>query len=172
MAKNFGARKNSKYKVVSSSPSVNKTPRGPSTPSIPYDVQQDLSSAEGVSPNVFFNSDPVYVKTSHSSKVTGDAQGSAGGVKSGTVGAQSDPIEASPSVFVNGKAVVRVGDVQYMQNKNTVGKVTTSESGSAAHITDEGKIEGNTQPEPIAMPYAKNKPTNNKGSGSLGSHNG
>ncbi|MDD4950809.1 RHS repeat-associated core domain-containing protein, partial [Sulfuricurvum sp.] len=95
------------------------------------------------------------------------------GVKSGTVGAQSDPIEASPSVFVNGKAVVRVGDVQYMQNKNTVGKVTTSESGSAAHITDEGKIEGNTQPEPIAMPYAKNKPTNNPNtSGSLGSRTG
>lgn len=172
MAKNFGARKNSKYKVVSSSPSVNKTPRGSSTPPIPYDVQQDLSASDGTSPNVFFNSDPVYLKTSHSTKVTGDAQGSAGGVKSGTVGAQSDPIEASPSVFVNGKAVVRVGDVQYMQNKNTVGKVTTSESGSAAHITDDGKIEGNTKPEPIPTPYAKNKPTNNSGSGSLGSRTG
>ncbi|MDD2839038.1 MAG: DUF4150 domain-containing protein, partial [Sulfuricurvum sp.] len=172
MAKNFGARKNAQYKVVSTSPSVNKTPRGPSIPPIPYDVQQDLSSAEGVSPNVNFNGDPVYVKTSHSSKVTGDAQGSAGGIKSGTVGAQSDPIEASPSVFVNGKAVVRVGDVQHMQNKNTVGKVVSSESGSAAHITDEGKIEGNTRPEPIAMPYSKNKPTNNTGSGSLGSRTG
>ncbi|MDD5084404.1 MAG: DUF4150 domain-containing protein, partial [Candidatus Moranbacteria bacterium] len=172
MAKNFGARKNSKYKVVSSSPSVNKTPRGDSTPDVPYDVQQDLSVADAVSPNVFFNGDPVYVKTSHSTKVTGDEKGSKGGVKSGTVSAQSDPIEASPSVFVNGKAVVRVGDVQYMQNKNTVGKVTTSESASAAHITDEGKIEGNTQPEPIAMPYAKNKPTNNSGTGTLGSRTG
>ncbi|MFH0709648.1 MAG: RHS repeat-associated core domain-containing protein [Pseudomonadota bacterium] len=172
MAKNFGARKNSKYKVVSSSPSVNKTPRGSSTPNIPYDVQQDLGGSEGTSPNVFFNSDPVYVKTSHSTKVTGDKEGSSGGVKSGTVGAQSDPIEASPSVFVNGKAVVRVGDKQYMQGKNTVGKVTSSESGSAAHITDEGKIEGITQPEPIPEPYAKNKPTNNSGSGSLGSRTG
>ena len=172
MAKNFGARKNSKYKVVSSSPSVNKTPRGDSTPDVPYDVQQDLSVADAVSPNVFFNGDPVYVKTSHSTKVTGDEKGSKGGVKSGTVGAQSDPIEASPSVFVNGKAVVRVGDVQYMQNKNTVGKVTTSESGSAAHITDEGKIERDTQPEPIAMPYGKNKPTNNLGTGGLGSRTG
>lgn len=172
MAKNFGARKNSKYKVVSTSPSVNKTPRGDSTPDVPYDVQQDLSVADAVSPNVFFNGDPVYVKTSHSTKVTGDEKGSKGGVKSGTVGAQSDPIEASPSVFVNGKAVVRVGDVQYMQNKNTVGKVTTSESGSAAHITDEGKIEGDTQPEPIEMPYAKNKPTNTSGTGTLGARTG
>ncbi|MDD3596773.1 RHS repeat-associated core domain-containing protein, partial [Sulfuricurvum sp.] len=40
------------------------------------------------------------------------------------------------------------------------------------HITDEGKIEGNTRPEPIAMPYSKNKPTNNTGSGSLGSRTG
>ena len=171
MAKNFGARKNSKYKVVSSSPSVNYTPRGSSTPKIPYDVQQDLSKADATSPNVFFNSDPVYLKTSHSTKVTGDKQGSKGGVKSGTVEAQSDPIQASPSVFVNGKAVVRVGDVQHMQNKNTVGKVTTSESGSAAHITDEGKIAA-TAPEPIPMPYPKNKPTNNKGSGVLGSRTG
>jgi uncharacterized protein (TIGR02594 family) len=172
MAKNFGARKNSKYKVVSSSPSVNKTPRGPSTPNIPYDVQQDLGGSDGTSPNVFFNGDPVYLKTSHSTKVTGDKDGSSGGVKSGTVGAQSDPIEASPSVFVNGKAVVRVGDKQYMQGKNTVGKVTSGENGSAGHITDEGKIEGSTTPEPIPTPYAKNKPTNNKGSGSLGSRTG
>lgn len=48
MAKNFGARKNSKYKVVSSSPSVNKTPRGDSTPDVPYDVQQDWSVANAV----------------------------------------------------------------------------------------------------------------------------
>ncbi|MCX6060708.1 MAG: DUF4150 domain-containing protein [Campylobacterales bacterium] len=172
MAKNFGARKNSKYKVVSSSPSVNKTPRGDSTPDIPYDVQQDLGGADGTSPNVNFNGDPVYLKTSHSTKVTGDKDGSSGGVKSGTVGAQSDPIEASPSVFVNGKAVVRVGDKQYMQGKNTVGKVVSGESGSAGHITDEGKIEGSTAPEPIPMPYTKNKPTNNSKSGSLGSRTG
>lgn len=172
MAKNFGARKNSKYKVVSSSPSVNKTPRGSSTPNIPYDVQQDLGGSDGTSPNVNFNGDPVYLKTSHSSKVTGDKEGSSGGVKSGTVEAQSDPIEASPSVFVNGKAVVRVGDKQYMQGKNTVGKVTSGENGSAGHITDDGKIEGSTTPEPIPTPYAKNKPTNNKSSGSLGSRTG
>ncbi len=172
MAKNFGARKNSKYKVISSSPSVNKTPRGPSIVDVPYDVQQNLSKADAVSPNVFFNSDPVYVKTSHSTKVTGDKQGSKGGVKSGTVEAQSDPIQASPSVFVNGKAVVRVGDVQHMQNKNTVGKVTTSQSGSAAHITDDGKIAAPAAPEPIPTPYAKNKPTNNSRSGSLGSRTG
>ena len=172
MAKNFGARKNSKYKVVSSSPSVNKTPRGDSTPSIPYDVQQDLGGSNGTSQNVNFNGDPVYLKTSHSTKVTGDKDGSSGGVKSGTVGAQSDPIEASPSVFVNGKAVVRVGDKQYMQGRNTVGKVTSGENGSAGHITDEGKIEDSTTPEPITKPYAKNKPTNNKNSGSLGSRTG
>lgn len=172
MSKNFGARKNSKYKVVSSSPSVNKTPRGSSTPNIPYDVQQDLGGSDGTSPNVNFNGDPVYLKTSHSSKVTGDKEGSSGGVKSGTVEAQSDPIEASPSVFVNGKAVVRVGDKQYMQGKNTVGKITSGENGSAGHITDEGKIEGSTTPEPIPTPYAKNKPTNNSESGCLGSRTG
>lgn len=173
MAKNFGARTNNKYKVISSTPSVNKTPRGPNIVDVPYDVQQDLSKAEGTSPNVNFNGDPVYVKTSHSTKVTGDKDGSHGGVKSGTVEAQSDPIEASSSVFVNGKAVVRVGDKQHMQGKNTIGKVTSGESGSAAHITDEGKVVGLTQPEPIPKPYSKNKPTNNPmSSGALGSRTG
>lgn len=173
MAKNFGARKNSDYKVVSTSPSVNKTPRGDSTPDIPYDVQEDLSGATNPSPNVFFNGDPAYLHNSHSTKVTGDARGSKGGVKSGTVGGQSDPIEASPTVFINGQKLVRVGDVQYMQNKNTVGKVVSSHSGSAAHITDQGEIVGLTQPPPIPMPYPKNKPTNNPASsGQLGSFTG
>jgi uncharacterized Zn-binding protein involved in type VI secretion len=120
-----------------------------------------LSKAEGTSPNVNFNGDPAYVITSNSTKVTGDKDGSNGGVQSGTVGGQSDPIEASSSVFINGKAVVRVGDKQYMQGKNTIGKVTASESGSAAHITDDGHIVGLETPTPIPKPYAKNKPTNN-----------
>ena len=140
MAKNIGARKNANFKVISTTPSVNKTQRGSVVVNVPYDVQQDLSSAEGTSPNVFFNGDAAYVKTSHSTKVTGDSAGSLGGIKSGTVGAQSDPIEASSSVFINGKAVVRVGDMQYMQGKNTIGKVNGSASTSAARITDDGKF--------------------------------
>lgn len=173
MAKNFGARKNNKYKVISTSPSVNKTPRGPAIVNVPYDVQQDLSKAEGTSPNVFFNGDPAYVKTSHSTKVTGDKEGSHGGVKSGTVEAQSDPIEASSSVFINGKAVVRVGDKQYMQGKNTIGKVNGQSAASPATITDDGKIVGLETPPPIPKPYAKNKPTNNPTtSGALGSRTG
>ena len=42
--------------------------------------------------------------------------------------------------------MVREDDLFFMNNKNTVGKLGASESGSAAYITDDGEIVG--EPEP------------------------
>ncbi|QOG11541.1 RHS repeat domain-containing protein [Arcobacter sp. FWKO B] len=170
---NFGARQDSKYKVVSTSPSVNKTPRGSSTPAISYDVQEDLGGASNVSTSVFFNSKGAYVKNSNSTKVTGDEKGTKKGVKSGTLSAQSDPLEHSSSVFINGQEVIRVNDVQYMQGRNTVGKVVSDESGQKPAISDDGEIVGTLKKATTSPMINKNKPSNNTSkTGELGSFRG
>jgi hypothetical protein len=115
MAKKFGARKGSKYKVACIAPSVNLTQVGNAIVPIPYKVQQKLSSGKKV-PNK-------------------------GGVKSGTVEAKSESLVTTPSARIYKQQLIRVKDLQYMQSKNTLGKVQSSESGSAPEIKDNGEIE-------------------------------
>ncbi len=182
MAKKFGARKGGKYKIVSSAPSVNKTPVGNAVVPIPYPVSQEYDKASAISKNVKFNDGGAFISASHSTKVVGDAQGSIGGVVSGTVGDKSKPIEFSPSVFINGKPVVREGDMHTMQGGNTMGKLMCQESGSTSKITDDGKIEGETLPPdldlsassemPSLSAASSTKPTASLASGGLGSRSG
>ena len=140
MADNLAARKNADYKIIGSAPSVNKTQVGNAVVPIPYPVQEDLSSALEPAKDVNFNSDPVYLFNSNSSKVTGDGAGKLGGVVSGTVEAKSEPIQSSSSVLINGQPLIRDGDLQNMQGGNTIGKVTKGGAGSGAKISDDGKI--------------------------------
>ncbi len=188
MAKKFGARQQNKYKIVSSAPSVNKTPMGNSVVPVPYPVNQTYDAADAVSKDVKFNGCGVFTESSHSSKVTGDERGSVGGVVSGTVSEKSEPVEFSPSVKVNGKFVIREGDLHKMQGGNTVGKLVCQESGSTSKISDDGKIEGETLPPDLdlssassttesgAMPSlsaaSSTKPTASAASGGLGSRSG
>lgn len=92
MSKHIGARQNSKLIVVSLVPSVNLTPMGNSVVPVPYPVIQKMNTSTLTSPNVFFNGDPVFTTKSNTVSVIGDAAGSAGGVKSGTVSAKSEAI--------------------------------------------------------------------------------
>ena len=140
MADNLAAIKNADYKIIGSAPSVNKTQVGNAVVPIPYPVQEDLSSALEPAKDVNFNSDPVYLFNSNSSKVTGDGAGKLGGVVSGTVEAKSEPIQSSSSVLINGQPLIRDGDLQNMQGGNTIGKVTKGGAGSGAKISDDGKI--------------------------------
>ena len=90
MAEQLGARKDGEFKAVSTAPSFNKTPVGSATPPLPYPVTQDLGDSVGTVPNVRLNGAPAYVlDQSTQPSCTGDAAGSAKGVKSGTVGARS-----------------------------------------------------------------------------------
>ena len=139
MAKQLGARKCGKQKVICLAPSVNKT--GSHRIPIPYPVNYDLNNSNSTSGDVFFNSNEAFTMDSNSNKVTGDEVGSKKGVKSNTVSDKSEPIDSSSSVRVNGEWVVRCADKFYMNSKNTMGTLTCSPPPFAPAITDKGKIE-------------------------------
>ena len=134
MASNkLGARKNAKFKAVSTAPSFNKTPVGNSTPPLPYPVTQDLGSSAGVVPTVKFNSDPAYVlNQSTQSSCKGDAPGSAKGVKSGTVSGEVKPVKGSSTVRVGGKPIIRQGDPCTLNGGNCPGIYVTSPAPGSA----------------------------------------
>lgn len=143
MALHIAARRNSRVSVMGLTPSVNLTPMGNTISPVPYPVQENFSPASSVSSNVNFNRDPAFHAGSNTSQVTGDAAGSAGGIKSGTVGGKSTAIpqvSGSATVFINGQRSIREGDVMYMQNENNTGKVQVTPPVVAPTITDEGKV--------------------------------
>jgi hypothetical protein len=126
MARRLGARKDGKFKAVSTAPSINKTPVGSSTPPLPYPVVQDLSGSVGTVPNVRFNGDPVYVlDQSTQPSCKGDAAGVLKGVRSGTVSGEVTPVKGSSSVRVGKKPVIRVGDPCTMNGGNCPGIYVT-----------------------------------------------
>ena len=135
MASQLGARKNAKFKAVSTAPSINKTPVGSSTPPLPYPVTEDLSSSVGIVPNVRFNGDPAYVLSqSTQPSCVGDAAGSCKGVKSGTVSGEVKPVRGSSTVRISGKPVIREGDPCTLNGGNCPGIYVTqpAPSGSIA----------------------------------------
>ncbi|MGN6234183.1 MAG: PAAR-like domain-containing protein [Trinickia sp.] len=135
MASQLGARKNGKFKAVSTAPSINKTPVGSSTPPLPYPVTEDLSSSVGIVPNVRFNGDPAYVlDQSTQPSCIGDAAGSCKGVKSGTVSGEVKPVKGSSTVRISGKPVIREGDPCTLNGGNCPGIYLTepAPSGSIA----------------------------------------
>ena len=135
MASQLGARKNAKFKAVSTAPSINKTPVGGSTPPLPYPVTEDLSSSVGIVPNVRFNGDPAYVLSqSTQPSCVGDAAGSCKGVKSGTVSGEVKPVRGSSTVRISGKPVIREGDPCTLNGGNCPGIYVTqpAPSGSIA----------------------------------------
>lgn len=126
MGKPLGARKNGKFKAVSTAPSFNKTPMGSSTPPVPYPVYHDLSNSAGTIKNVYFNGDPVYVlNQTTQTKCTGDTPGSAKGIKSGTVNGEIKPTSASSSVNVGKRPLVRQGDKCTLNSGNCPGVYVT-----------------------------------------------
>lgn len=91
---------------------------------IPYNIVGEFSEATGVSPNIKSNGEPVVIHASTViSRVYGDEAGIGKGIKSKTVGARVQPMEKSSSLSFNGERAVRVGDLVYMNDKNTIGMV-------------------------------------------------
>lgn len=122
----LGARGSSTFKAISTAPSINKTPVGSSTPPLPYPVSQDLGSSVGTVPGVRFNGEPAYVlDQSTQPSCIGDAAGSAGGVKSGTVGGGVKPVAGSGTVRVGGKPVIRERDPCTLNGGNCPGIYVT-----------------------------------------------
>ncbi|MYN20056.1 DUF4150 domain-containing protein [Rugamonas sp. FT107W] len=130
----IGARKEGTFKAISTAPSINKTPIGPSMVPIPYPVVQDLSSSINTARTVNFNGCPAYViDGSTQPRCTGDEAGTGKGVKSGTVSGEVKPVAGSSTVRIEGKKVVRDGDACTMNGGNNPGiYITSSVAGSVA----------------------------------------
>jgi hypothetical protein len=102
MAREF-VTKSSRFYCVSLTPDLCKTPIGASTPPIPDTIKGEFVEATGVSPNIKSNDDPVVISDSSViPTVTGDAPGSAKGIKSGTVGKRVQHDQRSKTVRLNG----------------------------------------------------------------------
>lgn len=123
----IGARRDAGFKAISTAPSINKTPIGPSMVPLPYPTVQDLSNSVGVARSVRFNGEPAYVlHRSAQPKGTGDEPGTGKGVRSGTVTGEVKPVVGSSTVRVEGKYVVRDGDACTMNGGNNPGIYVTS----------------------------------------------
>ncbi|TKU75091.1 DUF4150 domain-containing protein [Citrobacter sp. wls706] len=124
MAENTTASQSPQWTMVSLSPDVCKTPRGDSTPPIPYPVTAQLLQAVLPVPTVRTNNTPLVVMDQSFAPMTqGDEPGVAGGIKSGTVGSICEPLEHSASVTAGGFPILRNGDICWMNNKNTPGVI-------------------------------------------------
>ncbi|WES67626.1 DUF4150 domain-containing protein [Superficieibacter sp. HKU1] len=124
MADNYTVRKSGDWKVVSTKPDVCKTPRGDSTPPVPYPVTANMGTAVMVVESVKLNGCPALVlDQSKIPQTIGDSPGAAKGVSSGTVGDVCEPLEHSETVFFGGKPMLRHNDEFWMNSRNTIGLI-------------------------------------------------
>lgn len=117
-----GARRDTVFMAISTAPSINNTPVGPSMVPIPYPTVQDLGNSIDTAKTVNFNGKPAYLldRTTQGGCI-GDAPGTGRGVKSGTVGGEVRPVAGSKTVRIEGKQVVRSGDPCTMNGGNNPG---------------------------------------------------
>jgi hypothetical protein len=116
--------KSKRFYCVSIVPDFCRTPIGASAIPVPYMIIGEFCEATGVSPNITSNGDPVVIHASTViPTVKGDEPGIAKGIKSNTVGGRVQHMEKSSTLSFNGERAVRVGDLVYMNDKNTIGKV-------------------------------------------------
>jgi hypothetical protein len=115
--------------IISLSPDVCLTPVGSSTVPVPYSVFAYQSDDANTAATVRMTGKRAHNMGSVVTVTKGDGPGSSGGVVSGTVGAACHPKGHSATVNIQGKPALRHGDEWYMNNKNTVGKLTYVKSG-------------------------------------------
>lgn len=118
----IGARQDTGFMAVSTAPSINKTPLGPTMVPIPYPTVQNLGNSINTARTVKFNGKPVYLlDQTTQSTCAGDAPGTGKGVRSGTVGGEVKPVNGSRTVRIEGRQVVRNGDPCTMNGGNNPG---------------------------------------------------
>ncbi|MES2076269.1 MAG: DUF4150 domain-containing protein [Pseudomonadota bacterium] len=133
----IGARKHAGFKSISTAPSINKTPIGPSMVPLPYPTVQDLSNSASPARSVRFNGSPAYLLDGTTQpKCTGDEPGTGKGIRSGTVSGEVKPVKGSSTVRIEGKQVVREGDACTMNGGNNPGIYVTTTAPSYASPKD------------------------------------
>ena len=126
--------------IISVTPDVCKTPVGSSTPPIPYSVYAKQGEDANTTATVRMTGKRAHNMGSLVTKTHGDAPGSAGGIKSGTTGAACHPKTHSSSVNIQGKPAIRHTDEWYMNNRNTIGKLTYVKSTETFEQTPATKL--------------------------------
>lgn len=110
--------KHSDFVLISLVPDVCLTPIGNSIVPIPYPITHDLGASEQCSEDVFVDGEPAFLhQLSFVDDVQGDEPGTKGGVISGVYTKISHSLQHSGSVYINGHAIVRTGDLVQMNTK-------------------------------------------------------
>lgn len=130
-----------RFFCVSLQPDVCLTPVGSNIVPIPYPIKGEFKEATAASRNVKHQGDPAVLHgQTFIPKVTGDARGVKGGVKSGTYLDKAEPKDKSSTSTSNAKAWVREADLIWMNARNTMGRIY--ERGTAAA---KGRLKGAAQ---------------------------
>lgn len=109
--------KDARFRITNLAPDVCLTP-GKSGYPIPYPITHSMDQSLQCSPNVFLQGKGVYLHNeSLVDNVTGDEPGKGGGVVSQVNTKVSHSIAHSQNVFVNGRQIVRTGDLVWMNWK-------------------------------------------------------
>ena len=110
--------KDSQFIITCLTPDVCLTPMGPNVVPVPYPITHNMETSKHCSKNVFMDDKPVFLHgESFVDACHGDEPGVKGGVVTGVQGKVSHSITNSPSVYVNGKQMVRTGDQVWMNQK-------------------------------------------------------
>ncbi|MEO3999637.1 DUF4150 domain-containing protein [Mesorhizobium sp. CAU 1732] len=109
--------------VISLTPDVCKTPIGSSVVPVPYSVFAKQDDDANTAATVRMTGQRSHNLGSVITRTQGDSPGTAGGVKSGTVGAACHPKDHSKSVRIEGKPAIMHAHEWWMNNRNTVGKL-------------------------------------------------
>lgn len=121
--KEEATRKTLKARVVYQAPDVCLTPSGPSMVPVPYPIVGQFSDSMATTPTVKMTNEESFNLGSKIGTVIGDEAGVGGGVISGVNKNVCEYLTFSPTVFAEGKNVVRHDDIMWMNNRNTIGKV-------------------------------------------------
>lgn len=107
-------------KAISSLPDVCGIPTPNGRVDIPFVNVCDAQDLVGGSVTVTIGGESVALMGSKISKSTGDEAGVLGGVMSGSTGGEGVFIMGSQTVFIEGRPVIRKGDMMLMNNCNTL----------------------------------------------------
>ncbi|MCU0828548.1 MAG: DUF4150 domain-containing protein [Tabrizicola sp.] len=123
-----GSRDTARGIIISLTPDVCLTPVGASTVPVPYSIYAIQGEDANTAATVRYTGQRAHNMASLTTCCHGDEPGTALGVVSGTVGGVCAPKTHSASVRVQGKWAVRHTDEWWMNNRNTVGKLTWIEN--------------------------------------------
>jgi hypothetical protein len=119
-----GSRDTGQGIIISLSPDVCKTPVGSALVPIPYTITAIQGDDANTVATVRMTGQRAHNMASLVTQGSGDAPGTGMGVVSGTVGSVCHPKSHSGSVRIRGEWAIRHNDEWWMNNRNTLGKLT------------------------------------------------